>query len=326
MKLIATLIVSSLVFWLCATSPALAGSSAITVGTVPKFLAVNRTTNLIYVSNLISGTVSVIDGNTNAVMATVTVGLNPEGIDVNPTTNTVYVANLLSNSISVIDGGTNTVAATIVGVSAPLGVAVNSTTNQIFVSNSNAGSVSVIDGATNSIVATISVGSSPGGVAVNPSANLIYAASAGPGTISVIDGSSDTVTKTFTLPQGSEPTMLALDRISNRLFVVSPVSPAVYALSASSGVLLKTITGGNVPFKSPASVTIYQPGKTFLVSDNSSLSTVSEFSESTYLASTGLKGGNGPYGMAVNGTTGKTYVAESGDGTVIVYKTGGTGF
>jgi YVTN family beta-propeller protein len=115
---------------------AFAGSViTIPVGTVPKFVAINQTTNVIYVSNLTSNNVSVIDGATNAVIATVPVGTAPAGLDVNSTTNMVYVVNSEGNSVSVIDGSTNVVTATITGMSNPYSLAVNSATNQVFVAN-----------------------------------------------------------------------------------------------------------------------------------------------------------------------------------------------
>ncbi|MCJ7992690.1 hypothetical protein MUB15_31740 [Priestia sp. OVS21] len=40
--------------------------------------------NRIYVANSSSNNVSVIDGNTNSVIATVPVGTNPRGVGVNP--------------------------------------------------------------------------------------------------------------------------------------------------------------------------------------------------------------------------------------------------
>lgn len=93
----------------------------------------------------------------------------------------------------------------------------------------------------------------------------------------------------------------------------------MYALDASTGALLKTITGSKASFKSPVYVTIFQLGKTILISDASSLSPVIELSESTYAATGALKGGSGPAGIAVNRKTRKIYVVETGNGTVIVY-------
>jgi YVTN family beta-propeller protein len=302
------------------TTSAFAGSVVtIPVGTVPKFVAVNQTTNRVYVSNLVSNTVSVIDGDANTVIATVAVGTAPEVLDVNSITNMVYVANLQGNSVSVIDGSSNGVVATITGMSSPFGVAVNAITNQVFVSSTNSNNVSVIDGATNMIVATVPVGNLPVGVRVNSATNLIYVANETSGTISVIDGSNDTIANTFILPQAARPGIIALDPITNHLFVTDGFNLLVYVLDASSGALLKTLTGGKVPFKSPVYVAMFQPGKTVLISDDSTLSPVIQVNESSYAATGGLKGGTGPIGIAINRKTGKIYVAESGNGTVNVY-------
>jgi YVTN family beta-propeller protein len=230
----------------------------------------------------------------------------------------VYVANFSDNSVSVIDGSTNTVAVTIKGFSAPYGVAVNSVTNQVFVSNSGLGTVSVIDGTTNLITATVVVGSSPAGVRVNSTANLAYVVSAGPGTVSVIDGQSDTVVNTFNLPQGAEPNLVAFDPIANRLFVTNGLPAVVYVLDADSGTLLATITGGKAAFEAVNGIVLFQPGKSILISDRS-LNAVVQVNESTYAATAGLKGGNGPAGIAVNRKTGNIYVTETGNGTVNVY-------
>lgn len=291
---------------------------SIPVGNLPTSVAVNQTTNTIYVSNLTSDTVSVIDGVSDTVVATVSVGSLPEVIDVNPITNMVYVANFLGNSLSVIDGGSNSVVATITGLSAPFGVSVDSVTNQVLVSNSTgANYVAVIDGATNTISATIPVGNYPYGVRVNSVTGLAYVANELSGTVSVIDIGNDSLANTFSLPQGAEPFFVGADPTTNRLFVVS-ANAAVYVLDASSGALVQTVTGGKSQFKTPAAAVMFEPGKSFLVSDTS-LSDVTEFSETTYNPIAGLKGGDKPCGIAVNRKTGKIYVAENGNGTVNAY-------
>ena len=92
---------------------------SIQVGTFPTFMAVNQTTNRIYVSNQASNNISVIDGSSNSVIATTPVGTSPRVVDVNSVTNTVYVANYIDKTVSVIDGNTNAVTAVITGLSAP---------------------------------------------------------------------------------------------------------------------------------------------------------------------------------------------------------------
>lgn len=109
----------------------------------------------IYVANPRSNNVSVIDGETNALLKTVNVGTRPFCVGVNPITNRIYVSNQGSDNISVIDGFSNRVIATIkVGLS-PEGVNVDPTTNRIYVTNSISNNVSVINGSTNTVIATL---------------------------------------------------------------------------------------------------------------------------------------------------------------------------
>jgi YVTN family beta-propeller protein len=236
---------------------------------------------------------------------------------VNSTTNLIYVANSEGNSVSVIDGSTNAVTATVGGMSAPYFLGVNSTTNQVFVANSNGNNVTVIDGATNTIVTTVPVGRDPIGIRVKSISNLVYVANFVDGTISEIDGATDLVTNTFVLPP-SRPEFIALDPMTNHLFVTDAMNEVVDVLDASSGALLNTITGGRVPFKALAYVVMFRPGKSILISDYS-LNAVTEVNENTYAATAGLKGGIRPLGIAVNRKTGKIYVAEQGEDTVNVY-------
>src|SRR3989442_8443367 len=69
-----------------------------------------------YVSNFGSGSVSVIDAATNAVVATVPVGSMPYGAAANPAGTRAYIANFGDDSVSVIDTRSNTVVATVLGV------------------------------------------------------------------------------------------------------------------------------------------------------------------------------------------------------------------
>ena len=51
--------------------------ATVPVGNRPQRVAVNPTTNRVYVANHSDNTVSVLDGGANTVLATVAVGVNP---------------------------------------------------------------------------------------------------------------------------------------------------------------------------------------------------------------------------------------------------------
>ena len=97
--------------------------SNITVGSYPSDISVNPSTNIAYVANADSNTVSVIDGKTNTVISNITVGRSPVAVSVNPSTNIAYVANA-DSIVFVIDGKTNTSVHSFTPIQAP------STTNR----------------------------------------------------------------------------------------------------------------------------------------------------------------------------------------------------
>jgi YVTN family beta-propeller protein len=65
-------------------------------------IAANPVTGSVFVSNAYDNTVSVIDGNRNARIATFTVGSNPFGLAVDTGAGRAYVANRLSNTVSLV--------------------------------------------------------------------------------------------------------------------------------------------------------------------------------------------------------------------------------
>ncbi len=287
----------------------------IEVGNTPIYLAVNQTTNRIYVSNFLSSSVSVIDGSTNTVVATIPVATDPSFIDVNSATNKVYVSNI--NSVSVIDGGNDTVVATITDVSSPFGVAVDSVTNRVYVANSAANDVAVIDGASDTVVETIPVGKNPFGVVVDSSANLVYVSDSNESSpaVSVIDGASNSVIQTFSLPSLAGPGNMALDVALNHLFVVDGTNEVVYVIDTSTGTLLATITGGAVHFKGVVGVTVLQPGQSVLVTDINR-NAVFQISEATLAVKSHFSSGTAPGGIKVNRASHVIYVAEEGSNSV----------
>ena len=147
-----------------------------------------------YVTNNAAGTVSVIDATTNAVTATLTVGAGPFGVAYG--NGYVYVANATGISISVIDTTTNAVTATITLSAAPTEIAYGN--GYLYVTNASAsGAVFVIDCATNTVSATVTVGSYPAGVAYGN--GYVYVVNGDAGTVSVIDATTNAVTTTITI-------------------------------------------------------------------------------------------------------------------------------
>lgn len=97
----------------------------IAVGDEPACVAITPDNNKVYVTNTVSGTVSVINAISQQVTATIGVGVEPRGCALTPSGKKLYVANSISGTVSVIDTNKEKVKKTIKNVGPLLrGVAV----------------------------------------------------------------------------------------------------------------------------------------------------------------------------------------------------------
>lgn len=186
--------------------PAVAQKVVATVPTTafaPSALAVNTATNKVYILNQSSGTVDVLDGSANTIVATVPVSSSIIRLAVNESTNKVYVIDP-AGTLSVIDGTSNAVSGT-VSFGVRIGqIAINPQSNRIYVTTFRSsvnvitgqmnGTVSVVDGATNSIVADVPIAPFPSALAVNAATNRIYVGGQPPNSSSPIVEAIDGLT------------------------------------------------------------------------------------------------------------------------------------
>jgi YVTN family beta-propeller protein len=191
----------------------------VTVGSGPFGIAVNSTTNTVYVAD--SGqlfttaeghTVSVINGTTcdavessgcRRMPTTVTVGRAPYGVAVDDATNTVYVVNNdggdTPSTISTIDGAdcdatemsgcVSTSSLDLGPGRAPNGVALDPSTDTLYTANYLNATVSAIDIDSPNIQQVahrFAVGSAPQNVIVDPADHTVYVTNTLDGTVSVL--------------------------------------------------------------------------------------------------------------------------------------------
>ncbi|PVU69576.1 hypothetical protein DDW06_02965 [Sulfolobales archaeon SCGC AB-777_K20] len=234
----------------------------------PWGIAYDPSNGYIYVADVGSGTVSVINGANNSVIAKIPVGTEPWGIAYDPSNGYIYVTNYGSDTVSVINGATNTVMATIPVESGPWGIAYDPSNGYIYVANWGSGTVSVINGANNSVIATIPVGSWPEGVAYDPSNGYIYVTNYGSDTVSVINGATNTVMAT--IPVGIEPAGVAYDPSNGYIYVTNYGSGTVSVINGATNTVMATIPVGI----EPAGVA-YDPSNGYIYVTNYGSDTVS---------------------------------------------------
>ena len=107
-------------------------------------IALNETTDRVYVTHGDEDKLTVINGATNSIITQIATGDHPSGVAVNELNNHVYVTNYLADTLTIIDGATNTVIQTLSVGDGPQGVAVNPNTAKVYVANRNDDTVTVI--------------------------------------------------------------------------------------------------------------------------------------------------------------------------------------
>jgi YVTN family beta-propeller protein len=295
----------------------------------PYGIALNPDNDLIYVSNYgqfnTTGTVSVINGTTNTIIATIPVGKNPQAIAYNPANGLFYVANTLSGTLSIINGTSNSLIDSIVvgdfpGKS-PTGIAVNSINNTIYVTNMGSNTVSVINGTSNVVVDNITSGAggnlfSPTGIAYDSDNDNIYVLNRGSDTVSVINGTTNTLFDEISL-NAIAPSAIVYNTLNNYIYVTNMGSNTVSVINGTSNALVETIQID----LGPNGVAFNQNNGNVYVA-NSINGTISVISGLTNTISTTILIGinNTPSGVSYNLNNDSIYATNANSNTVAVIK------
>ncbi|HVO98170.1 MAG TPA: beta-propeller fold lactonase family protein [Bryobacteraceae bacterium] len=215
----------------------------------------------IYVTNEISGDLTVIDSATMDVVATVPLGKRPRGIHPSPDGKTIYVA--LSGSppappgvdestlpppdknadgIGVFDVASNKVVKVLKGGSDPENFDVSLDGKTIYVSNEDAAGVSFIDIASGEITRTVKTGEEPEGVKLTPDGKLVYSTSEGDGTVSVVDPAAGKLVTSFKV--GHRPRNIVFMPDGKRGYVNAEPDGAIVLFDAVKNDVMQTIPLG----------------------------------------------------------------------------------
>src|SRR6476660_5514021 len=170
----------------------------------------------IYVTNEVSGDMTIIDSGTNNVIATVPLGKRPRGIHASPDGQTIYVAlsgspiagpgvdesklpppDKKADAIGVFDVRTNKLVRLIPAGSDPEEFDLSKDGKLLYCSNEDAGLTSIVDIATGQVITSIPVGPEPEGVTTSPDGKLVFVTSEQAGTVAVIDTVAHKTIKTI---------------------------------------------------------------------------------------------------------------------------------
>lgn len=170
-------------------------------------IVATRDEKKLYVANIGSGSVSVINRITDEVTNLPT-GPGAEGIDISPDGKEVWVTNREAHTISVIETKSDRVTASFEsGGKMPIRVKFTPDGTQAWVSTARSNAVTVFDAARRSKVATIPVGSMPVGIEISPDGRHAFVANTNDNKVTVIDVKARKAIRSFTT--GNEPDGMA---------------------------------------------------------------------------------------------------------------------
>lgn len=293
-----------------------ATTDTLDVGNGPSSVALSPDGTLAYVTDLDSGSVSVIYLATGEVISTIDVGAAPSAVALGRDGERAYTANPNLGTVSVIDTATAEVIESVAVGASPSSLAVSPTTARLYVANLGDETVSAIDTRTNVVIATITVGTSPSALLVSSTGRRLYVTNYESGTVSVISTALNRVIGTIRV--GGNPGAIALSPNGRRAYVADSTGGTVSVVST----FFQTVISDSPIYVSgsPDAIAVSPDGERVYVA-NLADNTISVIDADSSLAFVRLAAGQGPSGIALSpdGTT--AYVTNSIDGTVSVIDT-----
>ena len=193
----------------------------------------------LYVSH--GNMIQIVDEEKGEVIGKV-IGLNGvHGIAIDAELNKGFISGGKDSSVTVFDTKTFAVITKIqVPGKGPDAILFDPFSKNVFCFNGKSNNATVINAQSNKIVATIPFEGNPE-FSVSNEKGLVYVNIESKSTIAVIDTKTNKVEKLFPLAPGEEPTGLAIDNESHRLFSVC-ANKLMVIIDAESGKVIKTLT------------------------------------------------------------------------------------
>lgn len=282
---------------------------SVAVGAAPVSIDVDSTSGRAYVANAADGTVTVIDGTSNKVLATVPVGARPYSIAANPLTGMVYVSHTFSDKTTVLNGATQAVTQKATG-SIDL-IAIDAAANTAYLLAYEGGNLTVLEGAQHALRRK-EAGKHAWGMAVNEVTHTLFVARMGSGDVIALQGTSSSI-----LPAGHTPCAVAVNPRSNTVYVANYADRSVTILDAGTGRTTATIAVG----EHPQAVAVDAQRNLAYVANTFS-NTVTIINGASRKAVATLPAGKAPYALAVDPGSSRLYVAnEAGDSHFTIFDT-----
>jgi YVTN family beta-propeller protein len=201
----------------------------------------------LYVTNEMSGDLTIIDPAARRVLGRIALGKRPRGIVASPDGRLLYIAlsgspvagpgvdeatlppaDKAADGIAVFDVASGRVTRVLRGISDPETVAVSPDGATLYVASEDTGQLIVMDARSGAIHAAVPVGGEPEGVAVSPDGALVYATSEEDHMVAVVEASRRRVRAR--IPVGERPRNAVFSADGRRAFVPGETDGTVTAI------------------------------------------------------------------------------------------------
>jgi YVTN family beta-propeller protein len=235
----------------------------------------------LYVTNEMSGDLSIIDAGARRPIGRVALGKRPRGIVASPDGRLLYIAlsgspvggpgvdestlppaDKTADGIAVFNIAEGRVLRVIRGVSDPETVAVSRDGHRLYVASEDTGRLIVLDAEGGGVRAAIPVGGEPEGVAVSPDGALLYATSEADHSVTVIEAGSLRVRAR--VPVGERPRNAVFTADSRRAFVPGESDGTITVIDVPANRAIGTarLEGENIR---PMGVALSRDGRSLFV-------------------------------------------------------------
>ena len=160
-----------------------------------------------YVTNTVSGSVSVIDRSTGEAKVIVT-GPGTEGIAISPDGKEVWAASRADAKISIIATATDAIVASFSsGGKSPKRMDFTPDGSQVWVTNSGSGETTVFDARSHELLASITTSKDPSGVSISPDGRRAYVTNSAANVLTFVDVATRKILSTMQI--GTDPDGIA---------------------------------------------------------------------------------------------------------------------
>ncbi len=259
---------------------------AVTVGTSPHGVAIDRQRDIAVVTNTGSNNVTFFKLSDMSILGTLNVGRSPTGVAVSSVFGRAAVTNNEDDTVSVIDLDNIAVAATVsvapsstssstIKTSQPIGIAIHPGTGVTVVADSNSAQVSFFNVQSPGTATALALDAGPSAVAIDPTRNIAAVAEAASNQVVIVDlGSSQVLDREtgFQLPSGamydpdSDTFLIASSLANSFLSITARPATGSYVTSAPYRVGINP-TAIDYNYRSSTLVTVNTYSQTLSIMD-----------------------------------------------------------